>query len=187
MTKTIKNIEELKSFQEKAKAKLVEAESQFQVKVHLGSCGIASGAERVYEAFRREMDKRKLPGIVIQRAACIGLCDIEPVVSILIPGEEKVIYHDVDESKVDRIINDHLLRGKAVTEWAFDMNSPRMKLQETRILLNQYQDPTDIELYIAQGGYLALAKVLTQMKSNEVINEVLKRGRLPYRQKMGIC
>jgi NADH-quinone oxidoreductase subunit F len=176
MIKTIKNVEELKSFQEQAKAKMSEVEAQFQVKVHLGSCGIASGAEKVYEAFSREMEKRKLPGIVVQRAACIGLCDIEPVVSVLIPGEEKVIYHDVDESKVLRIIDDHLLRGKPVTEWAFDMSSPRMKLQETRILLNQNQDPTDIDLYIAQGGYLALAKVLTQMKPNEVINEVMKSG-----------
>jgi NADH-quinone oxidoreductase subunit F len=175
MTK-IKNVEELKSFQEQAKAKLTETESQFQVKVHLGSCGVASGAEKVYEAFTREMDKRKLPNIVIQRAACIGLCDIEPVVSILIPGEEKVIYHDVDESKVVRIIEDHLLRGNAVTEWTFDMNSPRMKLQETRVLLNQYQDPSDIDLYIAHGGYLALAKVLSGMKPNDVINEVLKSG-----------
>jgi NADH-quinone oxidoreductase subunit F len=176
MIKTIKNFEELKLLHEQAKARTAETESQFQVKVHLGSCGIASGAEKVYEAFSREMEKRKLPGIVVQRAACIGLCDIEPVVSILIPGEEKVIYHDVDENKALRIIEDHLLRGRPVTEWAFDMNSPRMKLQETRVLLNQYQDPTQIDLYIAQGGYLALGKVLTQMKPNDVINEVLKSG-----------
>ncbi|MBN1189656.1 MAG: FAD-dependent oxidoreductase [Dehalococcoidales bacterium] len=176
MIKTIKNVEELKLFHEQAKAKADELESQFQVKVHMGSCGIASGAEKVYETFIREMEKRKLPGIVIQKAACIGLCDIEPVVSIFVPDEERVIYYDVNEEKALRIIEDHLLRGKPVTEWVFDSNSPRMKLQETRVMQNQYSDPADIEMYMAHGGYLALAKALTQMRPNDVISEVLKSG-----------
>ncbi|MCX6012048.1 MAG: (2Fe-2S) ferredoxin domain-containing protein, partial [Chloroflexi bacterium] len=137
----IKSFEDLQQLHKKAKANLGKQEAKVQVKVHLGSCGIASGANSIIDAFSREISKQKLPGIVVQKAACIGLCDIEPVVTVLVPGKEKVIYYNITEDKVKSIIDDHLVQGKPVRDWALDLNSPRIKLQEIRVLHNQDLDP----------------------------------------------
>ncbi len=192
MIKQLKSAAELNKIYEAARAKQSKLEAQIQVKVHLGSCGIASGADKVLEAFNRELDVLKLhqttrgekveqlKNIVVQKAACIGLCGIEPTVTVLVPGKEKVVYYSVDDSKVKRIIKEHLLQDQPIKEWMLDLKAPRMALQETRVLHNQDLDPMDIEQYISRGGYLALAKALTQMKPEEVLDEVKKsslRGR----------
>ena len=192
MIKQLKSSAELNKIYEAAKAKQAGLEAQIQVKVHLGSCGIASGADKVLEAFNRELDILKLhqttrgeksdplKNIIVEKAACIGLCGIEPTVTVLVPGQEKVVYYSVDDAKVKRIIKEHLLQNQPVKECMLDLKAPRMALQETRVLHNQDLDPMDIEQYISRGGYLALAKALTQMKPEEVLEEVKKsslRGR----------
>ena len=188
MIKQMKSVAELNKLYESAKAKMAVLDGQTQVKVHLGSCGIASGAEKVLETFNKELDTLKAGGgkaeqlkqIVVERAACIGLCGVEPTVTVLVPGQEKVIYFSVDDEKVKRIINEHLLQGKPVKQLMLDLKAPRMAMQETRVLHNQDLDPMSIEQYISRGGYLGLARALTQMKPEEVLEEVKKatlRGR----------
>ena len=61
-----------------AKARLAERAKKIEVKVHLGTCGIASGAKAVQEAFVREVNSRKLADVAIAEAACIGPCGREP-------------------------------------------------------------------------------------------------------------
>ena len=188
MIEKLKSVAELNKIYESARAKQADLEKQTQVKVHLGSCGIASGADKVLEAFNQELNVLKTGGekveqlkkIVVQKAACIGLCGVEPTVTVLVPGQGKVIYFSVDEAKVKRIVKEHLLAGKPIKEWTLDLKAPRMAMQETRVLHNQDLDPMDIEQYISRGGYLALARALTQMKPDDVLEEVKKatlRGR----------
>ena len=180
MTKQLKSVAELNTLYESAKAKMAGLEQQTQVKVHLGSCGIASGADKVLDAFNKELAALKtgsestaqLEHIVVEKAACIGLCGVEPTVTVLVPGKEKVIYFSVDGDKVKQIIKDHLIGGKPVKKWMLDLKAPRMAMQETRVLHNQDLDPMDIEQYISRGGYLALARALTQMKPEDVLEEV---------------
>jgi NADH-quinone oxidoreductase subunit F len=187
MIKQLKSVAELNSIYESAKAKQAVLDTQTQVKVHLGSCGIASGADKVLEAFNKQLAAKKtgekaeqLKHIVMEKAACIGLCGVEPTVTVLVPGQEKVIYFSVDNEKVKRIIKEHLLGGKPIKEWTLDLKAPRMAMQETRVLHNQDLDPMDIEQYISRGGYLGLARALTQMKPEDVLEEIKKatlRGR----------
>ena len=192
MIKQLKSAAELQKLYESAKAKQAALESKTQVKVHLGSCGVASGADKVLEAFTKELEVSKLhettggekagqlKNVVIEKAACIGLCGVEPTVTVLVPGQEKVIYFSVDGEKVKRIIKEHLQQGKPIKEWMLDLKAPRMAMQETRVLHNQDLDPMEIEQYISRGGYLGLARALTQMKPEEVLEEVKKanlRGR----------
>ena len=54
MIKQLKSVAELNSIFESAKAKQAALDTQTQVKVHLGSCGIASGADKVLEAFNKD-------------------------------------------------------------------------------------------------------------------------------------
>ena len=109
MTKPLSSLEELVNLERRAKAKLAEQARKIQVKVHLGTCGISSGANKVLDTFNREIESRKLSGVIVLRAGCIGLCGREPVVTVIAPGEEKVIYYDLDEDKVIRVIEEHLV------------------------------------------------------------------------------
>jgi NADH:ubiquinone oxidoreductase subunit F (NADH-binding)/(2Fe-2S) ferredoxin/NAD-dependent dihydropyrimidine dehydrogenase PreA subunit len=188
MSKQLNSVVELNQLYEKSKVQQSVRDSQIQVKVHLGSCGIASGADKVLDAFTRELDilklhettrnetSQNLSNIVIEKAACIGLCGIEPIVTVLVPGKEKVLYFSVDAAKAKRILTEHLLQGNPVQEWTLDLKSPRIALQETRVLHNQDIDPMSIEQYIARGGYMGLGKALSTMKPEDVLEEVKKAG-----------
>ena len=174
--KSMASVEKLNDLRDQAQAQLSEREKKIQVKVHLGTCGISSGANKIIEAFTREVETRKLSDVLVLRAACIGLCGVEPVVTVIARGQNGVIYTDVTEEKVPQIVEQHLVAGKPVGEWILDENSPLLKLQEIRVMHNQDLNPMNIEEYIARDGYQALVRVLTQMTPEEVIEEVNKSG-----------
>jgi len=174
--KRLTSVEELQALAEQARRELAERDRKIQVKVHRGTCGIASGANGVLEAFLREVEACELSDVLILKASCIGLCDREPVVTVILPGKQRVLYCNVTADKVPRIIEEHLIKGKAIKEWAADEDTPWFKLQEVRIMHNQDLAPSNIEEYIARDGYRALAKALTQMKPEEVLEEVRKSG-----------
>lgn len=173
--------EELSKVREQAHKKLAERESKTQVKVHLGTCGISGGADKVLDAFVCEAESRKLSDVLVLKAACIGLCGREPTVTV-IPrgGKGKYIYYDVDEGRVPRIVDEHLVKGKPIAEWVLSPEDPLLKLQEIRVMHNQDLDPMNVDEYIARGGYAALSKALTAMTPDAVLEEVRKsmmRGR----------
>lgn len=176
MKKLLRSAEELADLAKQAEERLAKMEEKVQVKVHLGTCGISSGAIKILEAFNKEVELRSFSNVVVSSAGCIGLCGREPVVTILVPGEEKVIYCDLEKDKVPIIVKEHLIKGRKIDEWTLDLDSPWFKLQEIRVMRNQDLDPMDIDQYIARGGYQALAKVLTKMKADEVIDEVKRSG-----------
>jgi len=178
--KRLASVEELTKLRDKIREKLSEQEKKTQVKVHLGTCGISSGANKTLEAFQQEVESRKLSNITVLKAACVGLCDREPIVTVLQPSKGKTIYYDLTEDKVPKVIEQHLIGNKVVEEWKLDPGDPLLKLQEIRVMHNQDLDPMDIDEYIARDGYQALAKALTQMKPETVIEEIGKaalRGR----------
>jgi NADH-quinone oxidoreductase subunit F len=180
--KLLASVEELTKLRDKIRERLSKQDKKIQVKVHLGTCGISSGANRVLEAFQRGVEGHKLSDVTVLKAACIGLCDREPVVTIIHPTNGKTTYYDLTEDKVPKIIEQHLVRNKVVEEWKLDTDDPLLKLQEIRIMHNQDLDPMNIEEYIARDGYQALAKALTRMKPDEVIEEV---GRAALRGRGG--
>ena len=180
--KLLASVEEFTKLRDKIRDRLAKQEKKTQVKVHLGTCGISSGANKVLEAFQRGVENRKLSDVSVLKAACIGLCDREPVVTVVHPSNGKTIYYDLTEDKVQQIIEQHLVRNKEVEEWKLDPDDPLRKLQEIRIMHNQDLDPMNIDEYIARDGYQALAKALTQMKPDAVIEEV---GRAALRGRGG--
>ncbi|MBN2463011.1 MAG: FAD-dependent oxidoreductase [Dehalococcoidia bacterium] len=178
--KRLASVEELTKVRDKILEKLSKQEKKIQVKVHLGTCGISSGANKTLEAFQKGIVSRKLSDVVVLKAACIGLCDREPVVTVVHPSKGETAYYDLTEDKVPKVIEQHLIGNKVVEEWKLDPNDPLLKLQEIRVMHNQDLDPMDIDEYIARDGYQALAKALTQMKPETVIEEIGKaalRGR----------
>lgn len=174
--KRLTSAERLAELRDKSAGRLSQREKKTQVKVHLGTCGISSGANQVLDAFQQEVKDRKLRDVTVLKAACIGLCDREPVVTIAHPARGEVTYHEISADKVARVVEQHLVNDQAIDEWKLDPDDPLLKLQEIRVMHNQDLDPMNIEEYIARDGYQGLARALTRMKPEDVIAEIGKAG-----------
>lgn len=174
--KSLSTVEELHNLKNIILDKLEKRSLKIQVKVHLSTCGISSGASKTLEAFEKLVRVNKLSNVIILHASCIGHCGKEPTVTIEHPMMGKVIYHSLTEDKVKQVVEQHLIGNKVVEDWTLDTNSLRFKLQEIRVLRNQDIDPLSIDEYISRNGYLTLADVLTKMKPEGVLEEIKKSG-----------
>jgi NADH-quinone oxidoreductase subunit F len=177
----MKNLEQLRD------SILKERKSQKpMIVVSSGTCGRARGAVEVVAAFRNEIARKKLSKKVdFKETGCHGFCEVEPVVVIRPQG---IFYRQVKVDDVAEIISETVLKGEVLDRLLYV--DPRTKEKTTyekdvsfykrqkRIILggNGYIDPTDIRDYIAPGGYLSLAKVLSSMSPGKVIEEVKKSG-----------
>jgi NADP-reducing hydrogenase subunit HndB len=83
----------------------------------MATCGIAAGARPVLSAFVQEVEKRNMTDVTVTQTGCIGMCRLEPIVEVYVPGEEKVTYIEMTEDKVARVVAEHLINGKIVAEY----------------------------------------------------------------------
>ncbi|MBI4620888.1 MAG: FAD-dependent oxidoreductase [Desulfobacterales bacterium] len=172
-----------------------------RITVHMGTCGIASGAENVLATLREELNSSGRTDILITTSGCAGICNREPLVTIDRLGEESIKYAEVDEEKARQIFQRHVLGSQVILEWAFSRGweqkekafegppSPKSEaippiqqipffgLQELRVMRNRGLIQAEkIEEYIAMDGYFAAARALYQMSSDEIIKEVKVSG-----------
>lgn len=116
----MKSLAELQAIRDKARAAVnirENANAETRVLVGMATCGIAAGARPVLNAFVEEVAKRGLKDIMVTQTGCIGICQYEPVVEVITPGQEKVTYVKMTAEKVARVVNDHLVNGNVVTEY----------------------------------------------------------------------
>ena len=88
-----------------------------RVVVGMATCGIAAGARPVLEAFLEEVNKRELKDVTVTQTGCIGVCRLEPIAEVYVPGEEKVTYVKLKPEMVPKIVADHLVNRQVVTEY----------------------------------------------------------------------
>ena len=113
----ISNLEELKKLREKSIAvTAARKEGKFRVIIGLGTCGIAAGGRKIMEAAMEEISKRGLKDVSVETTGCIGMCQNEPLMDIVRPGEPRVTYGNLKPEDVPRIIADHLVNGNVVEE-----------------------------------------------------------------------
>jgi len=160
-------------------------------KIHIcmATCGIASGALETKRAFEEALAERSIEA-QIHTVGCIGHCYAEPVVIIDHPesGFPPIFYHEVTPGKARMLTKLFLEEGDPRFEHVYGatvenemipsvMEFPRFN-QEKRIVMEKCGriDPEDIYDYIAEGGYSSLAKILSHMSPEEVIEEVLNSG-----------
>ena len=86
--------------------------------VHMGTCGIAAGAEAVRSELAEEIKKRQLKNVILKTSSCAGLCSREPMVTVKLQGRLPVKYVDVTPEKALRILESHVLAGTIPTEYA---------------------------------------------------------------------
>lgn len=146
----------------------------------------AYGSMDVVESFRKELRARGLARKVeIRTTGCHGFCERGPMVLV---SPEGLFYEQVSVRDVAEIVEKTLLRNEVIERLLYkdpltgapiqkEADIPFYKLQK-RILLadNLVVDPTSIQDYIAQGGYRALAKALTSMRPEEIIDEIKRSG-----------
>lgn len=116
----MKSLEELKAIREKMKRQMdlrENDENSIRVVVGMATCGIAAGARPMLTAFLEEVQKRDLKNISVAQTGCIGVCRLEPIVEVYVPGQEKVTYVRMTPEKVPGIVSEHLVNGRVVSEY----------------------------------------------------------------------
>jgi len=116
----MKSLEELRAIKEKMKASVNnrnEKDDKVRIVVGMATCGIAAGARPVMTAFLDEIAKRGLENVAVTQTGCIGMCKLEPLVEVFLPGEEKVTYVKMTPEKAVRVVNDHVVNKNVVTEF----------------------------------------------------------------------
>ncbi|HHY18565.1 MAG TPA: NADH-quinone oxidoreductase subunit NuoF [Firmicutes bacterium] len=165
------------------------------VYVGMGTCGMAAGADKVYNFISRQLEKREIPA-VIKKVGCFGLCTQEVMVDIKKPGFPRVSFAEVNIERANEILDvfvehealpdGYVLGALPMTEpknyhWPKNLKSikehPIMRKQQRIVLRNcGVIDPESLEEYVVRGGYQALSKVLSSMKPDEVIETVIDSG-----------
>lgn len=114
----LKNIEELKKLRNEAQKDLsVRTQTGTRIIIGMGTCGIAAGAREVMHAVLRELETRKIEAHV-ETVGCVGMCAQEPLVDIEQAGKSRVRYANITPALVPRLIEDHLIKGLVIQEWA---------------------------------------------------------------------
>ncbi len=86
-------------------------EGRVLVRVGMGTSGIASGAKQVMEFLIDELEKRNVDAIVTQTGD-MGYSYAEPTVEVTLPGNEPIVFGDVDQKKADDIIEKYIKNGE---------------------------------------------------------------------------
>jgi NADP-reducing hydrogenase subunit HndB len=107
-------IDDLKKIKEKVHAdmSLRDGERRVKITVHMGTCGIASGAREVLDTVLQEIDEAKSTDVFVTTSGCMGLCSREPLVTVEILNQEPIKYEYVNPSKMRQIFKRHVLEGE---------------------------------------------------------------------------
>lgn len=159
--------------------------------VGAGTCGLGAGAQETLAAIHEYLDKREIKADVI-KVGCIGLCSAEPIVDIQLPGRARVSFQHITGAKVPMLldtalagsVHDDLVLGQhrnaSLEAWPdvpYLDEHPFFAPQTRWVLANcGLIDPSQIEEYIARGGYKALAKILREVSPDAVCDMVELSG-----------
>jgi len=184
MHKDLQRINEPKDLQDlRERLKRERDKDKVRVRICMTGCR-AHGAEEIMKAFETEVKKKKL-GVEIVPTGCHGFCAQAPV---LVVDPYGIFYGGISPEDVPEIVSQTVEKGKPVERLLYTdpasgktilhaRDVPFYRNQKKIVLRNCGEiDPTSILHYIERDGYAALAKVLTEMKSEAVIGELTSSG-----------
>jgi NADH:ubiquinone oxidoreductase subunit F (NADH-binding)/(2Fe-2S) ferredoxin/NAD-dependent dihydropyrimidine dehydrogenase PreA subunit len=185
---------------------LSEGAGRAKITVHMGTCGIAAGAGKVKRTLEEEFAKNNHQDVLLTTSGCAGMCCQEPMMTVELKGQDPVHYVGLNGEDALQILAEHVEGGKIVEDFALGIGHERIlgesqraqavvpSTEETKgvpdlldvgffghqtlvALKNRGMiDPEKIDEYIARGGYQALAKALTQMKPEDIVDHVSVSG-----------
>ncbi|MHA1911988.1 MAG: NADH-quinone oxidoreductase subunit NuoF [Candidatus Kariarchaeaceae archaeon] len=211
MTATINEniINDVNSFQELVKEAKEKIKKLFnernQIIVGYGTCGIATGADEVYEEFEKILGELQLEDYKLEKTGCIGCCSEEVMVDIKKKGEARVSYKGMTPKDVKEVLTGHI-NGTPVMEKVLGVFPKQPNLldeemilkPEDKTLVEELQsfyeipqmgkqlrimlrnvgliDPEKLGDYLTRGGFQAIIKAITEMSPMEVVEEVKASG-----------
>ena len=187
------------TLQRPAPLRPVQTKPDVDVRICLGTGGVAAGSREVLAAFQEGLASSGVLAVISPRedtcdgrcasvtgTGCQGLCAMDPLVEIRTrhdDGLRTVTYGQVTPAMVEDIIQRHIIDGEVIQEWLVltdegpteydSFFAPQEKLTLRHVGLIS---PEDIDDYLEADGYQALYKVLTEMSPAEVVEEVTKSG-----------
>jgi NADH:ubiquinone oxidoreductase subunit F (NADH-binding)/(2Fe-2S) ferredoxin/NAD-dependent dihydropyrimidine dehydrogenase PreA subunit len=151
-----------------------------------GTGCVSNRAFTIKEALEKELKKHRLDDeIRIVLTGCNGFCAVGP---IMVVQPEGIFYHSLKEKDIPFLVEEHLVKGRPVKKLMYtppEAKEPVPLMNEIGFFSKQMLvtlrnrgliDPENIDEYIARDGYQALAKVLSSMTPEEVINEIKVSG-----------
>jgi len=176
------SVASLQGYRDRVRAR-PQADKTVRVCMDTG-CRVGGGKD-IIRAFERELEDRGLSGSVAVRATgCHGFCARGPIVVV---DPDGVFYQMVEPGDVPDIVAQTIIRGEAVSRLTYRDTDGGSCLRQPdipffsgqkRVVLHNCGtiDPTDIDAYIASGGYEALATVLSEMSPADVLETVKASG-----------
>ena len=162
------------------------------IRSHVMVCGgtgcTSSNSAAVIAEFEKQLAEKGIDKEVkVVRTGCFGLCEAGPVCIVYPEGS---FYAHVQPADVERIVEEHLIKGRIVKDLLYkgsveedqktikSLDKVDFYKKQKRVALRNCGviDPENIEEYIAFDGYAALGKCLTEMSPDQVIDEILKSG-----------
>lgn len=156
-----------------------------------GTCGLGAGAGKTMEVLQEYLQTKNIDADVIE-VGCIGMCAMEPMLDIQLPGKPRLAFCKVSGQNVEQIaeavmhggldekhfVGQYRHKGiKSLQGVNFLDEHPFFKNQTRWVLANCGKiDPSNITDYIALGGYGALAQTIGKKSQLEVCEEILASG-----------
>lgn len=175
----------------KIEANFAKDENKTYIYVGTGTCGLGAGAGHTMAKAKEYIAEKGIDAEIVE-VGCIGLCTVEPIVDIELPGRNRISFQNITKDKVagllDSVISANQLNGSTLCqhrsserkEWAgvpFVDEHPFFARQTRWVLKNcGLINPASIDEYISTGGYSALSKTVSKYTPAEVCDVVEKSG-----------
>jgi NADH-quinone oxidoreductase subunit F len=131
----IRTLKDLQKVKEKGLRSLYP--DKVKVTVSMATCGLATGAREVYEALGQVVEAQGLPA-VLAKTGCLGFCQKEPLVDVLVPGKPRVFYAEMSPDKANALVAE-LAQGRLPKDNAL----ARMVSEEYILEDRWYEYPLD--------------------------------------------
>ena len=159
-------------------------------RVHILICAgtscVSGGSLKVKDALVEEIDRKGLEDeVLVETTGCNGFCALGP---IMIIHPEGIFYKQLHVEDVPFFVEEHLIKGRVVKKHIFEEHKKKTLvpiMNEIGFFKNQILvalrnrgliDPEVIDEYIGRDGYLATAKALQDMTSEQIVDEIYKSG-----------
>ena len=162
------------------------ADYKFHILVCGGTGCQSSNSHEIMEALKQNVaDAGMAEDCKVLMTGCFGFCEQGPIVKML---PDNTFYTSVKPEDAAEIVAEHIVKGRKVQrllyvdpeneEHVSDAKHMEFYKKQMRIALRNcgFIDPENIDEYLARDGYAALAKCLTEMTPEEVIEEMKKSG-----------
>jgi NADH:ubiquinone oxidoreductase subunit F (NADH-binding)/(2Fe-2S) ferredoxin/NAD-dependent dihydropyrimidine dehydrogenase PreA subunit len=159
---------------------------RFHLMVCAGTACVSNHAFAIKETLEKEVKKQGLENeVLIVTTGCNGFCERGPLL-VVHPG--KIFYQQLTEKDIPHLVEEHLLKGRPVKKLMYTPPKEKtpipvlsdidfFKKQVLIALRNRgLIDPEKIDEYIARDGYKAMARALTEMTPEQIINEITVSG-----------